>query len=127
MYKYRRIIVSVIAALLALLLVAGLIFSAFAAGSDEIKKRIEGLQDQKKSIESEQQALQKEIDANKSEVMDLVQQKNQIDRQIKLLQDAIENNNDLIREFNLLIAEKQNELDDAYSARDTRLHSSSMT
>ena len=119
MYKYRRIIVSVIAALLALLLVAGLIFSAFAAGSDEIKKRIEGLQDQKKSIESEQQALQKEIDANKSEVMDLVQQKNQIDRQIKLLQDAIENNNDLIREFNLLIAEKQNELDDAYSARDT--------
>ncbi len=118
MYKYRRVIVSVIACVLALLLIGGLVISAFAATSGEIKQRIEGLQQQEAAIEAQKQALQKEIEENKSDLQDLVQKKNQIDQQIKLTQDAIENKNDQIQEYNLLIAEKQNELDDALSARD---------
>jgi hypothetical protein len=57
MYKYRRVIVSVIACVLALLLIGGLVISAFAATSGEIKQRIEGLQQQEAAIEAQKQAL----------------------------------------------------------------------
>lgn len=118
MYKYRRVIVSVIAGILALLMVGGLVFSAFAASSSEIKARIEALKQQEASIAAQQKEIQSQMDAKEADILDLVQQKNQIDQQIKLTQDSIDNKNDQIQAYNLLIAEKQNELDDALQSRD---------
>lgn len=118
MYRYRRIIVSVVAVLLALLLVGGMILSAVAASSSEIKKRIEDLKKQESSIVSQQQAIRSKMEDNESDIMDLVEKKNQIDQQIKLTQDSIENKTEQIQAYNLLLAQKQNELDDALESRD---------
>ena len=118
MYRYRRIIVSVVAVLLALLLVGGMILSAVAASSSEIKKRIEDLKKQESSIVSQQQAIRGKMEDNESDIMDLVEKKNQIDQQIKLTQDSIENKTEQIQAYNLLLAQKQNELDDALESRD---------
>lgn len=118
MYKYRRIFVSVIAILLALLMVGGIVLSAIAASSSEIKSRIEALKKQEQEIAAQQKEIQNQRAANESDIRDLVAQKNQIDQQIKLTQDSIENKNEQIQEYNLLIAEKQNELDDAIAQRE---------
>lgn len=118
MYRYRRIIVSVVAVLLALLLVGGMVLSAVAASSSEIKKRIEDLKKQESSIVSQQQAIRGKMEDNESDIMDLVEKKNQIDQQIKLTQDSIENKTEQIQAYNLLLAQKQNELDDALESRD---------
>ncbi|MBR7010624.1 MAG: peptidoglycan DD-metalloendopeptidase family protein [Oscillospiraceae bacterium] len=118
MYKYRRVIVSVIAGALALLMIGGLVFSAFAESSRTIKARIDQLKQQEASIAAQQKQLQQEIDANESSIRDLVGAKNQLDQQIKLTQDSIDTKTEMIQEYNLLIAEKQNELSDALEQRD---------
>ena len=118
MYKYRRVIVSTVAVLLALLMVGGLVFSAFAESSSTIKSRIEDLKREEASISAQQQEVKEQRESNESEIMDLVSEKNQIDQQIILTQSSIENKNELIQEYNLLIAEKQNELSDALEERD---------
>ncbi len=118
MYKYRRIIVAAIAGLLALLLIGGVVISAFAESSSTIKARIEGLKQQEAAIAAQQAEIRQQKAANESDITDLVTQKNQIDQQIKLTQDSIENKNEQIQEYNLLIAEKQNELSDALDQRD---------
>ena len=118
MYKYRRVIVSVIAGILALLMIGGLVFSAFAESSRTIKARIEELKQREAAIAAQQKEIQNQIDANESDIRDLIGRKNQLDQQIKLTQDSIENKNEQIQEYNLLIAEKQNELNDALEQRD---------
>ena len=118
MYKYRRVIVSIIAGLLALLLIGGLVFSAVAESSSSIKSRIESLKKQEKEIAAEKKEAKEQREANESDILDLVEQKNQIDKEIKLTQESIETKNELIQEYVLLIAEKQNELGDALLERD---------
>ena len=119
MYKHRRLIVSVIAGLLALLLVGGLILNAVAESSGAIKSRIESLKREEEEIAAEKKAAAEQRESNESEILDLVEKKNQIDQQIKLTQESIETKNELIREYSLLIAEKQNELGDAVQGRDS--------
>lgn len=118
MYKYRRVIVAVIAILLAVLMVGGLVIHAFAESSSTIKARIEGLKEQEAAIAAQQKEVQKQKAENESDIRDLVSEKNTIDQQIKLTQDSIETKNELIREYTLLIAEKQNELEDALAEQD---------
>ncbi len=118
MYKYRRIIVSTIAILLAAVLVLGIVLMAFGETSADIKKKIDALKEREKAIAAQQNSLAAEIADNKSDMLDLVGQKSQIDKQVKLTQDSIENKNEQIQEYNLLIAEKQNELDAALANRD---------
>lgn len=118
MYKYRRLIASVIAGLLVLLMLGGSILSALAASSSDIKKHIEELKNQEKTIASQQKEIRGKISSKESEILDLVEKKNQIDQQIKLTQDSIENVTQQLQDFNLLLAQKQNELDDALQRRD---------
>lgn len=119
MYKYRRYIVSAIAALLVLVLVAGIILMAVhAESSTEIKKRIEDLKKQGQTIQAQKSGIESQLNSNDAELDDLVMKKSMIDQEIKLTQDSIENTNMQIQEYNLLIAEKQNELDEALAERD---------
>ena len=113
MFKYRRVIVGVIAAFLILALLGSVVLGAFAASSSEIKEKIQALKDEAAGISAKQAELKAEIAENKSDMMDLVERKGQIDQEIKLTQDEIDNKSAQIQEYNLLIAEKQNELDDA--------------
>ena len=118
MYKYRRVIVAVIAGVLALLMIGGVVISAFAESSKTIKERIEALKRQEAAIAAQQQEVREQKAENESDIQDLVGQKNQLDKQITLTQDSIENKNEQIQEYTLLIAEKQNELNDALDQRD---------
>ena len=118
MYKHRRIIVSILAGMLALLLIGSLVLSAFAESSSVIQSRIESLKQEEEEIAAEKAAVSAQREENETEILDLVGQKNQIDQQIRLTQESIETKNELIQEYNLLIAEKQNELGDAVLERD---------
>ena len=83
MYKYRRVIVAAIAGVLALLMLGGVIFSAFAESSSTIKSRIEDLKEQEAAIAAQQREIQKQKNENESDIRDLVSEKNNIEQQIK--------------------------------------------
>lgn len=127
MTKRKRILTSVIA----IVLVAGLLFglgasiiNALAARSDDIQDELSNLQNEADSIKEKKQALQDEINANKSETKDVVQQKSEIDRSVELTREQIDNTESQIREYNKLISAKQEELDDliAQEAERTELY-----
>ena len=119
MYKYRRVFVSVIAGILVLAMVAGIIVLAVhAESSTVIKERIDELKKQGQSIQSQRDDITAQLNENDSDLDDLVMRKSMIDQQIKLTQDSIDNTNMQIQEYNLLIAEKQNALDEAIAERE---------
>lgn len=117
MSKKKRILFCVIAGLLALSLLFGLVASVFAASSATIKQQIESLKKKEQDIKSKRSELQNEIKQNEGKELDLVEQKSQIDRQIELIQEEVDVKNEEIRQYNLLISEKQNELDDAVAEK----------
>ncbi len=118
MTKTKRILFCVVAGLLVASILFGLVINAFAASSDTIRQQIETLKKQEDDVKARQNELQNEIRQNENKQLDLVEQKSQIDRQIALIQEEINIKNEEIRQYNLLIAEKQNELDDAIAAKE---------
>lgn len=117
MTKSKRILVCIVAGLLVFSLLFGLVMSAFAVSSDTIRSQIDSLKKKEEDVKARQSELQNEIKQNENKQMDLVEQKSQIDRQISLIQEEIDIKNEETRQYNLLIAEKQNELDDALAAK----------
>ncbi len=116
--KKRKLLVSIIAFLLAFLMVFGIVASAIptrvnAESSAEIMERIKELEAQKKEIDGKIDGLKTDIDENFSEMEVIVAQKNLIDQEVFLLNQQILNLNYMITEYGLLIADKQDELDDA--------------
>lgn len=113
MYKYRRIIISVIALILIASLLSGFIVLAVnAKSSDEIQDEIDALEEQADDLAEKQAALEEEIAALEGETISLVEQKTILDNEIFLLREEIELVNQQLHQYNLLIAEKQAELDD---------------
>lgn len=121
MYKYRRVIISVIALLLAGTMLAGLLVSVFAVSSSEIRSEIDSLENKADSLAEEREKLEDEISANQNKTLSLVEQKSQIDRDIELTRREVENLNEQIQQYNLLIAEKQADLDQLRNDQDTLL------
>lgn len=114
----RKLIVSILAGLLALVMVFGLVASfiptqASAAKSSEIKKQLDSLKEDKKAIQEEIQKLKGQINENQSEMEQMVQKKDLIDQEITLRYDEIANINEQIAACSLLIADKQEELVEA--------------
>lgn len=113
MYKYKRVIVSVIALVLILSIISGVIVMAVSAKtSAEIQEEIDALQEQSNELAAEREALESEIAANESKTLSIVEQKSQVDREIELTRQEIVLVNEEIHQYNLLIAEKQSELDE---------------
>lgn len=118
MHNKRRTLVSVVAALLALIMLLSLVVSvlptrASAKSSSEIKQELSALESKAAKIKQEKAALAKEQAANASETKDTVQKKRDIDQQMRVLHEEIDNTNAQIQSYNLLISEKQKELDEA--------------
>ncbi len=110
-------------ALLALLLVVAAVFGmmpteAEAASSSEIKKQINEMKAQQKELKEEYKELQSQFKENENEIINLVNQKNQIDQEIRLITEQMAVINRQISAFNLLIADKQDELDEAETRLD---------
>ena len=111
------ILAGVMAALMLLTLLVGLIpLQANALTSDKLeglKKEIKDLEEQQEEIQDQIDALQDQIDANMGEMERLVAEKSVVEQEVGLLNQQIENVNSRITTYGLLIADKQDELDEA--------------
>lgn len=116
--KKRKLWISIMAGFLAAIMLLSLILSLIptnvsAASSSEIKKQIAELKSQKKELEGQMEDVKNQYEENENEIENLVNQKNAIDQEIFLLYEQIDNINQQLAAYALLIADKQDELDEA--------------
>jgi len=86
---------------------------AQAASSSEIRQQIKELKKEKEDLQAQIDEVRGQYEANENEMLDMVSRKNMIDQEISLLHSQIDNINSQIASFSLLIADKQDELDEA--------------
>lgn len=108
------VLARVTAAVMAVTLFAGILPTrAYAASSSEIRKQINQLKKEKEEIKGKIQEVQEQYEQNEDEMKDIIARKNVIDQEVQLLTTEISNINEQISAFNVLIADKQDELDNA--------------
>jgi len=104
----------VMAAVMLLSLILSLIpTKAGAASSSEIKKQIAALKEEKKEIDAQLKEVKSQLKENTNEIKGIVAQKDAIDQEVQLLHQQIFNINQQVATYALLIADKQDELDEA--------------
>ena len=118
--KNRKRFVSILAGLMAALMILTLILSllptrASAASSSEIRKQINELKAEKKELQAQIEDLKEQYEENENEIADIVARKNIIDQEIGLLHAQITNITEQISNFSVLVADKKDELDNAQS------------
>lgn len=116
--KNRKRLVSFLAGLMAAVMLLTLLMSilptrASAASSSEIRKQINQLKKEKEEIKDKISDVKEQYKANENEIADIIAKKNVIDQEIQLLSEQLTNMNDQLSAYNLLIADKQDELDNA--------------
>ena len=116
--KNRKKLVSLLAGIMALVMLLTLIIGILptavsAASSSEIRRQINELKKQKQEIPDQIKEVQEQYKQNENEIADIVARKGVIDQEIGLLNAQIININEQITAFNVLIADKQDELDTA--------------
>ena len=114
----RKKLVQILAGIMAAIMVLSLILSLIptkvsAASSSEIRKQLDKLKTEKSQITAQIKEVQGMYNANAGEIDSLITQKNAIDQEITLLHQQVDNINQQIAAYALLIADKQDELDDA--------------
>ena len=107
----KRIVAFILAC--AILLSLELPTEANAASSSEIKKQINALKEEKEAILEKIAEVQAQYEENEDEIANIIAQKNVIDQEIQLLYEQIRNINEQLSSYNVLIADKQDELDNA--------------
>lgn len=121
--KNRKRLVSILAGIMAAIMILSLLMSILpthvhAASSSEIRKQINALQEDRKDIKNQISDLQNQYQANTDEIANIVAQKNVIDQEIGLLHSEIININDQLSAYSVLIADQQEELDQAQARFD---------
>ena len=117
--KNRKRLVSILAGFMAFMLLLSLILSLIPVpanayeSSSEIRAQINALKKEKDAIKAQIKDVQEQYKKNEDEIADVVARKNVIDQEIGLLSTEIININEQISAFNVLIADKQDELDNA--------------
>ena len=87
--------------------------SVHAASSSEIRHQINALKEEKEEIQERIADVKEQYQQNADEIADIIARKNVIDQQVQLLYEQIANINNQILAYNVLIADKQDELDNA--------------
>ena len=116
--RNRKRWVSVMAGIMAAIMLLSLILSliptkAGAASSGEIRKQIAALKEEKKEIDAQLKEVKSQLKENNNEISSIVARKDTIDQEIQLLHQQMDNINHQVSTYALLIADKQDELDDA--------------
>ena len=111
--KLVSIFAGVMAALMLLSLIASIIPVAHAATSAELKQELNNLKADRDKIQDEIDNLEGQIDENMNEIEKIIVKKSAIDQEISLLYQQMDNINKQIAAYGLLIADKQDELDEA--------------
>ena len=116
--RNKKFWTSLIAGLMAALMLLGLIASvlptrARAASSGEIREQINALEEQEAELQARIDELEGQINENLSEMEEIVAQKKIIDQEVTLLYAKIDNTNQQIGAYTVLIADKQDEYEEA--------------
>ena len=116
--KNRKRLVSILAGVMAAIMLLTLVLSlipvpADAASSSEIRKQINQLKKEKDEIKDKIAEVQEQYEENEYEIADIISKKNVIDQEIQLLNTQLTNITEQLQAFNILIADKQDELDNA--------------
>lgn len=110
--KLVSIIAGIMAAILLLsLLLSLLVSTVHAASSSEIAEQIKQLEEKMEEQEKKNKELENKLAENNLEVKNMADRKSGIDQQIALLHEQIITINQIISAYNLMIADKQDELD----------------
>ena len=110
--KLVSILAGIMAGIMLLTLILGLLPTpAHAASSSEIRKQINQLKEEKEAIKDKIQEVKDQYKENENEIADIIARKNVVDQEIRLLNEEIILINQEISAFNILIADKQDELD----------------
>ena len=115
----RKLMVSILAGLMAAVMIFGLIASILptpagaAKSSAQIQQEINQMKEQLKKNKNEVAKLESQLSDNMDKMEDIVAQKNLIDQQIFLYHDQVQNITQQIAAYSDLIADKQAELDEA--------------
>lgn len=114
----RKLLISAAAALLVFALVTT-VFSGVmptdvrAASSSELKQQLDELKKDKAALTEQIKDLEKQQSENFGDMQSIIDQKSIIDQQVALLYAEIQNVNSQIAAYSLLIADKQEELEQA--------------
>ena len=108
--KYLKQILSVF---LVIAILIGMTPITKALTSEEIEDQIEQLKQEKEQLKEDLVNLQVEKEQNQDDIEKLMAEKAIIDQEIQILSQDIENNNQQIMYYNMLIADKQDELETA--------------
>lgn len=111
--KFTSVMAGIMAAVLLLSLILSMIPVARAASSGEIRDQINDMKARQSMIRQEMNDLREQYRQNENEIVDLVERKLLIDQEVFLLEAEIALINEQISAFALLIADKQDELDEA--------------
>ena len=117
--KNRKLWVSLLAGLLAALMIFGIVAGALPTyvsaekSSAQLQQEINQMKEQLKNNQAEVSKLEGQLSSNLSKMEDVVEQKNLVDQQIFLLHQQVQNISQQITAYNDLIADKQDELDAA--------------
>ena len=116
--KNRKTIASILAAILAAIMLLSLIAGILprpveAASSSEIKKQLDALKEERKELNNQLSDLKSKYNNNLNEMKDIVGQKELLDQEIFLLHEQVNKTNDMISTYNVLIADLQEDLNEA--------------
>ena len=115
--KNRKRMISILAGIMAAVMVLTLVFSLIpmkaSASSTDIRNQINQLKKEKEEIGKKIEEVKGQYQQNEDEIADIIAKKNVIDQEIQLLNTQVMNINEQIVSFNALIADKQDELDNA--------------
>lgn len=117
--KNRKRLVSILAGFMAIMMLLTLILSLIPVpahayeSSSEIRAQINALKKEKEAIQAQIKDVKEQYKKNEDEIADVVARKNVIDQEIGLLSTELININEQISAYNVLIADKQDELDNA--------------
>lgn len=113
--KIASVIAGALAVIMLLSLVAGILPTLVnaAESSSELKKQLEALEAEKAEIDKQIASLESQLSDNLTEMEAVVTQKNIIDQEVFMLYEQVANINEQIAAYGLLIADKQEELDEA--------------
>jgi len=95
-----------------------LLLTGFVHGktSSQLRKELDALQSQADTIRAEGAELEKQLQSNASETQSIIDRKFAIDQQIRQTEREMENADQQIRQYNLLIAQKQSDVEQAQEA-----------
>ena len=114
--KNRKLWISVLAGVLAVIMVLGLVAGVLpglvnAASISELQQQVDRLKEEKKKIDAEIAKLEGKLSDNLDNMTAIVERKNNIDQEVFMLHSQMANLNEQIAAYSLLIADKQDELD----------------